>query len=61
VNGVDEPKKTWERKRRVVQVTLSDAARERLAELVERRGLPASRIIEDLIFEAGLPRRRPGT
>lgn len=53
--------KTWERKRRIVQVTLSDAARERLADMVERRGLPASRIIEDLIFAAEMPRRRPGT
>ena len=56
-----EKPKTWERKRRALQLTVSDAARERLAELVERRGLPASRVIEDLIFSAELPRRRPGT
>jgi len=46
------------RRRKHVVLTLSDAARERLRELASRHEAPASRVVEDLVLNAPLPRRR---
>jgi hypothetical protein len=61
VRRILEPKATTsqaQRTRKMVQVTLSDAARERLRDLADRSGQPASRIVETMILAAPLPRRR---
>jgi predicted transcriptional regulator len=61
VRRILEPRATTsqaQRTRKMVQVTLSDAARERLRDLADRSGQPASRIVETMILAAPLPRRR---
>lgn len=49
---------TVDRKRPIVQITLSPEARERLDELARRTGRTRSAMVEDLVRDAAMPRER---
>jgi len=47
------------RKRPLATFTLSEGAIARLHDIAERKGMPAGRVVEELIWKAELPRRLP--
>jgi len=48
-----------DRKRKMIALTLSDEARERLREFAERWQIPISQAVERLITSSRLPRETP--